>query len=521
MKLDTAIRETVLRQAKIVAGDETLDRVIAWVHMVDHPDIVRWVKSGELLLTTGYNWPSDAAASRQLVRQLAEANLAGVVMAVPQFRDHFPPEAVEEAQQVGLPLLELPWDVPFSQVTHEILAKIINFQASIIERSEQLHRALTNAAVSADSLSDIARTLQELLGRQVTFTDPSGRVLGSSALDDGQPEKLEQQFMQALATASVDIESLRRPTLLAFQQSDGARSRLAVAVHLQETVVGIIWLDQEGHNADELDMRALEHASIVAALHFMHQRQLSQQEDRLGHALVAGLLDGEFSQSASALERAKVRGWSETSQYRVCLVLLDEPIPLTPQGLELREHWVEKLKRHLRANGDPELIAIWLNQIKFILPADSSPDALWAAIGDKKCAMAVSRVHKGIEGMADGSKDVDALVAVLKPGRLHDFDEILFPRALLGDAKAREMLIRRLIVPLVSRTRGESLLETLGVLADQGFQLAHAARELGIHISTMRYRLEQIEKILGVTLDESKVRFQVQVAMTLYRLQQD
>jgi purine catabolism regulator len=104
---------------------------------------------------------------------------------------------------------------------------------------------------------------------------------------------------------------------------------------------------------------------------------------------------------------------------------------------------------------------------------------------------------------------------------LHRFDEILFPRALLGDAKAREMLIERLVTPLVTRPRGESLLETLGTLADEGFQLVNAARSLGIHISTMRYRLERIEEILNVTLEDPKVRFQVQVAMTLYRLRED
>jgi purine catabolism regulator len=174
MKLDTAISQTVLREAAVVAGQENLGREITWVHMVDHPDIVNWVKQGELLLTTGYNWPSDADASRQLVRDLNEVGLAGVVLAVPHFRDHFPPEAIDEARNVGLPLLELPWDVQFSQVTHEILAKIIYLQAEIIERSEQLHRALTNAVVTANSLSDIANTLRRLVGREVTFTNLSG-----------------------------------------------------------------------------------------------------------------------------------------------------------------------------------------------------------------------------------------------------------------------------------------------------------------------------------------------------------
>jgi PucR family transcriptional regulator, purine catabolism regulatory protein len=520
MKLDTAIQETVLRKAKVVAGEENLQREITWVHMVDHPDIVQWVKPGELLLTTGYNWPNDADASRRLVRELSEVGLAGVVLAVPHFRDHFSSEAIDEARSAGLPLLELPWDVQFSEVTHEILAKIINFQADIIERSEQMHRALTNAAVTANSLSDIADTLRKLVGREVTFTNLSGALLGSS-VSEAEAQSLEQQFIASLANSPIDAGNSQRPTRIQFRLGDRTVYRLRLPVRLHDSLVAVIWLDLDGSDVDELDARAMEHASVVAALHLMHQQQLSQQEDRLGYALVAGLLDGEFTATPSALERAKVCGWSQTSAYRICLVLLDEPIPLTTDGLNRRERWVEALKYRLRAAGQPELIAIWLNQIRFILPAEASPEAVWEAISDQRAAMAVSRVQTGIEGMATGSKDVDALLPTLRPGRLHRFDEILFPRALLGDANARDMLIERLVTPLIARPRGESLLETLCTLADEGFQLVNAARSLGIHISTMRYRLERIESTLNVTLEDPKVRFQLQVATALYRLRED
>jgi purine catabolism regulator len=522
MKLDTAIRETILRDAEVVAGRQNLEREITWVHMVDHPDIVHWVKSGELLLTTGYNWPNEEEASRELVRSLSEVGLAGVVLAVPHFRDHFPPEALEEADLVGLPLLELPWDVQFSEVTHEILAKIINFQGEIIERSEQLHRALTNAAVSATSLSDIASALNNLLGRAVTFTDPAGRVIGGS--DNAEVlALLEPQFINAIQEdrLPVDLIHAQRPTKVEFYTSDGVVHRLSLPVRLQDSVVALIWLDLTGSEIQELDSRAIEHASVVAALHMMHQQQLAQQEDRLGYALVAGLLDGEFTASPSALERARVCGWSESKPFRVCLVLLDEPIPLTPEGLERREQWVRSLKRQLRTKELPELIAIWLNQIKLILPAEASAQALWEAVSDRRAAMAVSRVHTGVKGMAVGAQDVDALVATLRPGRLHQFDEILFPRALMGDADARNMLVERLVTPLTEKRRGESLLETLCTLADEGFQLANTAKALGIHISTLRYRLERIESVLNVSLEDPKIRFQLQVAMTLYRLRED
>ncbi|NTY38060.1 PucR family transcriptional regulator [Burkholderia diffusa] len=522
MKLQTAIRETVLREATVVAGEHSLDREITWVHMVDHPEIADWVKPGELLLTTGYNWPRDEVASRQLVRKLSEIGLAGVVLAVPNFLEHFPMETVDEANHFGVPLLELPWEVQFSEVTHEILAQIINFQAEIIERSERLHRALTNATVSAMSLSDIALALSNLLARTVTFSDVTGHILGSSA-SAADLASIEQQLVDAVHndTKPPQLADMHRPTPVEFQLPDAPLSRLCLPVRLQDSIVSLIWLDITGDGIHELDSRAIEHASVVAALHLMHQRQLTQQEERLGYALVAGLLDGEFNATATALERAKVCGWSDSKHYRVCLVLLDEPIPLTPDGLARRERWTDSLKRELRARGLPVLLGIWLNQVKFIVPANAPLDALWTAVSDRHAAMAVSRVHVGVRGMAVGSQDVDALVPTLRPGRMHQFDEILFPRALMGDSDARDMLIARLVKPLTEKRRGDSLLETLGSLADEGFQLANTSKALGIHISTLRYRLERIEDILSVSLEDPHVRFEVQVAIALYRLLND
>ena len=127
----------------------------------------------------------------------------------------------------------MPWAVEFSQVTHEILAKIIYFQAEIIERSEQLHRALTNAAVTANSLSDIANTLRKLVGREVTFTNLSGEILGTSA-DEAAVQSLEKQFLGSLSDSPIDAAGSQRPTRIKFlypgHDGYGLRIRFAFTI---------------------------------------------------------------------------------------------------------------------------------------------------------------------------------------------------------------------------------------------------------------------------------------------------
>ncbi|MFG0359775.1 PucR family transcriptional regulator [Pseudomonas sp. zbq_11] len=517
MKLDAAIEHTVLREATVVAGAGVMDREITWVHIVDHPEITNWLKPGELLLTTGYNWPEADVECRDMVRRLSEIGLAGVVLAVPHFREHFTQAAIDEANRCNLPLLELPWEIQFSEIMHDVLARIINIQAETIRRSDLIHRTLTEAALEMNNLEGLARALHAALDKTATVVSVDGTLLGSS--DPQVNEEGERAVIHRL-TAQNSLAALFRdnaPVILPTGHSSGG-SRLGGVIKLRGEIAAVVWLEGDEAQFGELEIRALEHAVVIAALHLAYQRQLSDQETRLGYAFVAGLLEGKFSATPSAIERARASGWSESRQYRVCLVLVNEPIPLSVEGFNRRAKLAERIATAMQAFNVAPLISVSLNQISFLLPAEVAAESIWKAIRTEGSALAVSRVHQGTNGMAQGSEDVAALLPLLRPGKIHDFDEVLFPRALMGDADARRLLLERLIVPLEHPKRGNSLTETALCLAREGFQLLNTAKALDIHISTLRYRVERIESLLGISLDNPEDRFKLQVAAQMHRL---
>jgi purine catabolism regulator len=522
MKIAEAIASTLLRDAVVVAGARGLDNEIAWVHMVDHPDIANWVTPGQLLLSTGYNWPKDDAAAERLVQALADKGLAGVVLAVPEFLAHFSPATLAVADRLGLPLLELPWHVPFSSITQEAHARIIRDQSAIIERSEAIHLALTHAAINAHSLDDLAHALARLLDRDVNFVDQDGQLLGGVDASAGRRD-LERRFMQALCLTPAfrRIQDSVSPVAIEGDGALGVPRRLGSPVRIGGELVAIVWVDEGASPLAELDVRATEHASIIAALHLSHARALHLQEERLGYTFVASLLEGRFDEGPTSLQRARLNGWDPTADYRVCLILLDEPLPLPREGMIRLERYVERLRRHLKSVGEPALLFVSLNQITFLLRAHQDPDAVWKLLSSRGSAMAVSRVHRGAAGIHQGGADVASLSPLLKPGRIHHFEEVLFPRALMGDASARSLFITRKLGPLRDGARNEPLLATLAALCDEGFQLAATARRLSIHISTLRYRVERIESTLGLSLDSPGTRFEIQVAMTLMQLAED
>jgi len=290
MDISTALQSTVLRDATVVAGHAGLRNEVRWVHMVDHPEIAAWVKPGYLLLSTGFNWPRDDDGGKRLICALRDRELAGVVLAVPHFLDHFPESSLSAANEVGLPLLELPWDIPFSTITEEIHANIIRHQSEIIERSEEIHRSLTNAAVMANSPDDLAKALGNVLGRMVNFIDPDGFVLGSSA-GEGNRQGDEHAYMQALNRKVVlrQMQDSLHPILIDAQPEAAMPRRLGCPIRIGGELVAIVFVDEGDTPLGELDIRATEHAAIIGALH-LTQKELTHREKlaALG-ALVAGI----------------------------------------------------------------------------------------------------------------------------------------------------------------------------------------------------------------------------------------
>jgi len=102
-----ALTLDALRAVKIIAGHKGLDRQIRWVHIIDIPEILPWLRGGELLLTTGFGFPRDAATQTAIIRALNEIQLAGVLFETGKFIKKVPSAVLKEAEQLCFARIEM------------------------------------------------------------------------------------------------------------------------------------------------------------------------------------------------------------------------------------------------------------------------------------------------------------------------------------------------------------------------------------------------------------------------------
>ncbi|MBD5635187.1 MAG: helix-turn-helix domain-containing protein, partial [Candidatus Eremiobacteraeota bacterium] len=141
-----------------------------------------------------------------------------------------------------------------------------------------------------------------------------------------------------------------------------------------------------------------------------------------------------------------------------------------------------------------------------------------AALEGEPVRFVFGRVAHGTGGARASYREARELLGYDGLERVCAYEDVLVPRVLLGDASAREALLRDLFAPLDARKGGAILREALLRYAETGFAFRKTATALEIHPNTLRYRLERAAELTHLALDEPDVRFRLQLAARLVRL---
>src|SRR5919201_435964 len=185
LRVREVLGATTLAGARVLAGASGLDRVVQRLNIMEVPDILPWVKPHELLLTTGYPLRHNPDALVDLVAELDARGLAALAIKLHRYLDAVPPQMLAEADRRGFPIIEFPDGVGFDDVLHEVLSELLNRQAAVLARSEEVHRALVSVVLEGGDLAELAAELARILGGPVMVTTPDGRVVARAG-DPGE-----------------------------------------------------------------------------------------------------------------------------------------------------------------------------------------------------------------------------------------------------------------------------------------------------------------------------------------------
>ncbi|KAB8192289.1 PucR family transcriptional regulator [Nonomuraea phyllanthi] len=505
---------STLAEARLIAGESGLGRIVQRLNVMEVPDILAWVKPHELLLTTGYPLRNTPQSLGRLVADLDERGLAALAIKLGRYVDELPAEMVEQADRLGFPLILLPNDVGFDDILNQVLTDILNRQAAVLARAEEAHRALVQVVLAGGGLNEVAAEVAHLLDVSVAAVDGSGRVLATA----GPAEHV-----------AVLRESISREGPPRTPASGRARSFASVPVLAGGHHHGRIVAYSPSGAIRDSDVGILERAATVAALVVTRQEAVNAVESKYRADFLRDVLTGRAGTAERITARARAFGWDLARTVTVLVAELDPDGDERSAQDRLVTCWTAALRRHdprgAVAGFSHEVVAVVDAGIDATRLAKDAASA-FADVPPATFSTGTSRPSPGAETLPEAYSQALKAARVGRqlhgPGAVAHFDQLGVYRllSLVNDTDELHAFVRETLGPLASDDDAENadLRRTLQVLLETNLNVAETARRLHFHYNTLRYRIGKLERLLGNFTDDPHLRLNLTLALHVLRM---
>jgi sugar diacid utilization regulator len=423
---------------------------------------------------------------------------------------------------------------------NKILGKIVN-----------IHEQLTQYILNGKGIKEITNGLSELMNCTVVMEDCNLRLRSFCMA--------QKESNGPLLTACLPIHSSlmfndspefyikhKRPFQLIDDYSGTVVYRLVSPVLVGQELLGFVSLMRLDRRFADLDFVSLEHAASVFALKILEERKMAEVERRLQGDFVDDLLTGSFTDDNSIINRARGLNYDITQPHRVVVLDIND-FSQTVNSFKHSEERIFQFKTELlnfvksclKCLGNGMVVNKSDNLILFLRIEESDNSEKFARqISEKILAKLLDRFPKvnftiGIGSIClepahfhnsfqSAQKAVEIGKTLKRQGEVVSLEQFS-AHALLDSALNPADLNRFAATQIGSllkydRIYQTELIPTLKEFIDHRGNAERTARTMNLSIGGLKYRLQRIEEISGHDLKDSKVFFNLSLALNIFQL---
>jgi sugar diacid utilization regulator len=138
VRVDQLLAMPELKNLKLVAGSSGTYKIVRWVHVVETPDLLKYVQSDELIILTGMGVSESPSDFVELIEGLIEKKAAGLILNVGKYFESVPDEIKRIGDENEFAIMELPWEVSIAGETKIICEEIVKRHMEEIANQELL-----------------------------------------------------------------------------------------------------------------------------------------------------------------------------------------------------------------------------------------------------------------------------------------------------------------------------------------------------------------------------------------------
>lgn len=424
---------------------------------------------------------------------------------------------------------------------HRLLQE--KLEAEWLQNALQAHTILLEQALAESSVSSLATKVSDLLPNPVAVVDFSGNLIvagrspSEAHFDDLTWHQLanagcRHQLMRAARRAVEHPQSDAHTVLLDVDERHVRISFRVEPLTIDAETVGALMIFSTPHAFGKLDRLVLSSAKLALSVQMMRSFIRFRFETRTLTDLFMEVVEKRWHDEGDVIGRAQRLGVSLASPQVMALIDLPETAKSAASSLSDPHHVLIRLFE--RQEPSASVIAVE-DGLVCLLPAGEAddqgrPDKILRRIVEELGRYFTDQPAVVRAGTCRTLGDYPT--AWQRGRRMARIGRSFGQTGLLGDrdfgplpilvSAADGPEVRGFVdesigaVAAYDRQNGTPYMATLFAFLREGCRSQACADAMGLHVTTLRYRLSRIEELFGITLDTPERRFAIELAMRLH-----
>lgn len=544
---------------RIVAGEQGINNIVSLVNIMENPDKFDWLSSNELLLSTGYIFKDNEALQNQIIKELAEINCAGLVIKIKRYFETIPQNMIDQANNYGLPLLELPYEYTLSKVISIFNEKSSGGYDLMNRKALDIHNTLFETVLKGGGIERIATILCETVSNPVLFLDRDWNLLhyidhGDNTVPLAYALELKKNrpvFHQKF-TGSIpkDISEMKKSIKRNYCVEDFEVKCRILPVTVSSYIYGYIVVWQTVQELTDFDYIVLERASSIMALEIIKAKEIEDVKLNIRHDFFDDLLTGKITSSETIRTLCNLHGLNSTYMY-YCIVIqieseeedkYDDMVTKKFQFDHNVKKCIELIYQHAnKASGE---ISCFHRSNRIIILIGQSNNRAAVSINETKqyaydvqsilskqirnttFLVGIGRQYNSIHSLHKSFSEANEAIRLMqkfndKNNIVHFEDHSVYH---FLDSNVKDIELDNFFMKCLGKIyeydtlHGTNYLITLENYFMNNFNTSETAKMMFLHRNTLIYRIEKIKEIMETDLKNSEELFQIHLALKIFRL---
>ncbi|MFK3935960.1 PucR family transcriptional regulator [Alkalihalobacillus sp. NPDC078783] len=541
----------ILKTAAIKTAHPRLhERVVEWVSITEAP-VENFVRKNEMVLTTGIGYAQEPERFYEFVQDVIQSGASGLGVATGRYILDIDQLCMELAEEHDFPIICLPWEVRFADVTQSITTKILDIKQGYMDELQIIGQELLSIVLGGGSLLQLTHYISSELHLSTYITDDKGELMGPVSLEnEEQSSWVTLMRDQADSLAQPIPGSQSHPLLTKVETgstSYGTFLRLPI-LQGKQVVQGYVYmiLDHHPPSVPDTFFIVLEHIGTAAAFWFLRENAVLEAQAKVKNHFVWELAKDLFRSVEEMQSRAKALGYHLDLPYVAIVGYPDVTHSFFGDTAHdawsvSLEHYVEKEVNHVARSIHHQAMSTSQNN-QLIIFLEVTEDAERETVHSfldlmNRRLMNLFPSMNMDWGIGDGgsslssfSQSYEQAFQALQIGKRRNdrsrrvfYSDTRVDRVLqaMGDDPELYDVVLEVITPLYQYDlkRSMDLIGTFTTYHRNQSKISQTARVLHLHRQSLLYRLRKIETLTHLSLANPDDVFLLELSIRIWQMQ--